>query len=132
MSRHYLEDPIHIAIVDFLRVALPAEAVFWHTPNGGLRSKREAAKLKAMGTLAGIPDLFVYYAGKLHGIEVKAPKGILSSHQGDTIHRLFVAGCTTQICRSVEFVEEALRLAGIPLRASAGASLREAAARRVA
>ncbi len=30
-----------------------------HSPNGGARNKREGAKFKRMGTLAGFPDLFI-------------------------------------------------------------------------
>lgn len=115
--RRYIEDALHINVVRFLRVALPPEAVLWHTPNGGLRSKREAAKLKAFGTLAGMPDLFILYAGTLHGIELKAPKGVVQASQKDAAYLLFRAGCTTHVCRSVEEVETALKLNGVPLRA---------------
>ena len=31
----------------------------FHVPNGGLRTKSEAAKLKAMGVVAGVADLFL-------------------------------------------------------------------------
>lgn len=34
--------------------------LWWHTPNGGLRRKREAAKLRAMGVLAGVPDVLIF------------------------------------------------------------------------
>jgi hypothetical protein len=30
----------------------------WHTPNGGKREKIEAARLKAQGVVAGVPDYF--------------------------------------------------------------------------
>lgn len=37
----------------------PLERYAWHTPNGGKRNAREAARLKAMGVKAGVPDVFV-------------------------------------------------------------------------
>lgn len=47
-----------------------------HSPNGGSRNKREAAKFKAMGTKSGFPDLLLLakrgpYGGLL--IELKIP-----------------------------------------------------------
>ena len=50
----------------------------FHIPNGGWRSKSEAARLKAMGVKAGVSDLFLPIpVGELHGlwIEMKAPAG---------------------------------------------------------
>lgn len=53
------EEALHRAAVAYLRASLPKPWLVWHTPNGGGRSKAEAGILKAMGTLAGMPDLFV-------------------------------------------------------------------------
>lgn len=33
--------------------------LFWHTPNGGLRNKFEAARFKAMGVVSGVPDIIL-------------------------------------------------------------------------
>ena len=38
-----------------------------HIPNGGLRSKSEAARLKAMGVVAGVSDLFLPVMVHGHG-----------------------------------------------------------------
>lgn len=76
------EEALHRACVAYLRSALPKPWIVWHTPNGGGRSKAEAGILKAMGVLAGMPDLFVmgpnfgkHEAGGpyLIAIEFKAP-----------------------------------------------------------
>lgn len=53
------EEQLHRAAVAYLRASLPKPWIVWHTPNGGGRSKAEAGILKAMGVLAGMPDLFV-------------------------------------------------------------------------
>lgn len=50
---------MHKACVQYLRASLPKPWLCWHTANGGGRSKAEAGILKAMGVLAGMPDLFV-------------------------------------------------------------------------
>lgn len=64
------EEALHRAGVAYLRDALPSPWIVFHVPNGGGRSKAEAGILKAMGVLAGMPDLFVLgprSANTLHG-----------------------------------------------------------------
>jgi hypothetical protein len=50
------EANVQAAIVAWIRTVAP-ELIVFHPPNGGLRGKSEAARLKWIGTLAGIPDL---------------------------------------------------------------------------
>jgi VRR-NUC domain len=56
-----------------------------HSPNGGYRDIREAAKFRRLGTSAGFPDLWIPLARKgYHGlyIELKRVKGgVLSDQQ---------------------------------------------------
>lgn len=74
------EEAAHRAIVQHLRLRLVAPWIVWHTPNGGGRSKAEAGILKALGVMAGMPDLFVLGPGcKLIGLEVKPPPQRLPS-----------------------------------------------------
>ena len=71
---------IQAAIVDWLRVV--GFPMTFHVPNGGLRGKREAAKLKWQGVLPGAPDLCVPIpGGRVLWIEVKSDVGVLSSDQ---------------------------------------------------
>lgn len=57
-NRH--EDAEQKAFVQWFRTQYPAHAqLCFHIPNGGLRSKREAATLKKLGVVAGIPDIFI-------------------------------------------------------------------------
>lgn len=53
------EEKLQRQLVAYLRAALPAPWIVFHPANGGGRSKAEAGILKAMGVLAGVPDLFV-------------------------------------------------------------------------
>lgn len=53
------EEQLHKACVAYLRASLPKPWFCFHVPNGGGRSKAEAGILKAMGVLAGMPDLLV-------------------------------------------------------------------------
>lgn len=52
------EDTEQIYFVQWFRRQYPKVLIF-HIPNGGKRGKTEAARFKAMGVVAGVPDLFV-------------------------------------------------------------------------
>jgi hypothetical protein len=115
------EEAIQSAIVSYLRLALPNHLVF-AIPNGGLRSKREAARMVGLGVLAGVADLQVIgpMPGRshtelnfhVHGvscfIEVKTAKGKLTAAQEafrDHCRRCFIPWAC---CRSVEEAHTAL------------------------
>lgn len=74
------------ALVMWFRRAYPDTLIF-AVPNGGLRSKSQAMKLKVEGVVPGIPDLFVP-AWKLW-IEMKKVKGgTVSKEQKEMINYL--------------------------------------------
>ena len=129
------EQQLQKAVVAHLRARLPKPWLVWATPNGGGRSKAEAGVQKAMGVLAGIPDLFVLGRSMnrsgtafLIAIELKAPPhrlksgGIsktaaaLSPAQKETIAALGECGVPTLVVRSIEDLEAGLRGLGVPLR----------------
>lgn len=82
----------------------------YHCPNGGSRNPVEAARLKAQGVKAGVPDLFlpvprVGYHGLY--IEMKRQKGgRVSDDQKDWIAFLTAQGYRTAVCKGAE---EAIR-----------------------
>ncbi len=120
MSRQRPEYELQVAVVDFLQLALPDDAVFFHVPNGGYRNKSEAARFKRMGTVAGVPDILVIYRGQVVAIELKAPGGTLSKAQKAMHERLTLAGALVYTATRIEEVEGFLR-ATVPLRATTGA-----------
>ena len=70
-------------------------------PNGGLRRKSEAARLKAEGVTAGVPDLCIPVArGDYHSlyIEMKHGKGKPTDEQVRWIWRLRVEGMAAFVC----------------------------------
>ena len=115
--RNNAEEVLHRGVVRYLQWALPADATFYHVPNGGLRSKTAAARLVPLGTRAGIPDLAIVWKGRALFIELKAAKGALSAHQRQMIDKLIYCGAEVMCCRSLDGVECALRELGVPLRA---------------
>lgn len=86
------ESEEQIAFVQWFRRKYHGVRIF-HIPNGGVRSKRTAAKLKSEGVMRGVPDLFIP-AWNLW-IEMKRTKGgRLSPEQRDWKDYLEVLGNT--------------------------------------
>jgi hypothetical protein len=79
--------------------------LLFHIPNGGKRGEREANKFRAMGVVAGIPDLFLSIPTETHHglyIEMKTPTGKLSPEQKEVHIKLVSEGYKVIICRSLE------------------------------
>lgn len=80
---------------------IPELELLYHIPNGGKRSKREAARFKREGVKAGVPDLHLPVArGGYHGlyVEMKAPKGKTSKNQENWIEKLTNQGYYVVVC----------------------------------
>src|SRR5215467_2588651 len=69
------EAQIQRAVLAHLRIRGVPGLFFLHIPNGGLRLRSEAARLKGLGTRAGAPDLILIHEGRVYGLELKAPGG---------------------------------------------------------
>ncbi len=86
----------------------PALAMLFHVPNGGHRRKRVAARMKALGTRAGVPDLCLPVmrerpGGGAYGclwIEMKSSAGRLRKTQRQWRDALQKAGHAHAVCRS--------------------------------
>ena len=113
------EDHVQASIVEWLRMVLP-RAVVSSVPLGGLRTKKEAAKLRWTGALKGIPDLFVALpAGRTLWVECKAAKGSLEPEQKAVHAALSDLGHTVIVARDVEDVRSALQSLGVRTREAA-------------
>ena len=108
-----IEGPIHKAILAWLRVALPRNSFVFHTPNGGARNAIAGAKLKALGTVAGIPDLCLIVLGKVYFIEVKSQDGRPAKEQIAVFGALEQAGAFVAVARSVDEARDVVRRWGI-------------------
>lgn len=97
-----------VALMRWLQLQHSAAfAVTWHTPNGGQRNKVVAAKLKAQGTKAGVPDLQLAMArGGYFGlfIEFKATPphdAAVSSTQKEMVQNLKEQGYLAVVCKGM-------------------------------
>ena len=81
----------------------------YHTPNGGYRNPREAARFRGLGVLPGVPDItLAMRGGRLGYIELKTSSGRLSTAQ--IIFRAAAEGLGIPwvLCRSISEVDEAV------------------------
>ena len=110
------------ALMRELQLRYPAVfELMYHVPNGGLRVKAVAGKLKAQGVKAGIPDLVLTMArGGFFGlyIEFKATPpndAAISPSQHECIRKLNEQGYLAVVCRghfdAMEQIRAYLRLA---------------------
>ncbi len=108
------EEKVHGEIVNYMRVNYPDE-LFLHYPSGGYRHQLknkagktfslEAIKLKLMGTLAGVPDLFAPRPIPPHAgfwCEVKKPGESLRKSQKEMHQKLTELGYYVCVVRSLE------------------------------
>lgn len=83
----------------------PALQNLFAVPNGGDRHRIVAAKMKAEGTRAGVPDyLLLHPVGEWHGlaIELKSMTGYASREQKLWIERLRDNGYRAEVCRGAD------------------------------
>ena len=111
------EADLHKTIAELLNWVLLPPA-FWSTfPAGwGVMHQATAGRLKGSGLKAGFPDLFIIFNGRITGIELKAPGGVLTKVQRDMHLLLRGAGMMTYVCHSVDEVLDALDAASLPRR----------------
>lgn len=124
------ENQLHRAVWQYLKLCLPSDAFAFHPANGGYAlGKRTAGNLKAMGLVAGVPDICIVYGGRFYGIELKAPgrlvgntmkgRGYCTPQQCACHARLREAGAGVVVCWTIEDVQLALEAWDITKRKAA-------------
>lgn len=89
-----------VTFVRIFRLLYPAVRIF-AIPNGGIRNKATAVRLRAEGVERGVPDLFIP-EWKLW-IEMKKQKGgILSQEQKEWIEYLNKCGYKAVVCKGCD------------------------------
>jgi len=102
LRRQHPETQIQRCVFQHLR-ARGAPGVFaFHPANGGYRKPVEAAILKSMGVVAGVPDIIAIHEGRCYALEIKAPGGRPTEIQLATIAALEAAGAFTAIAEGLD------------------------------
>jgi hypothetical protein len=110
VATYLREDQIQVAVAQYLDAKLPKDWRWHHTPNGSHRLKSVAAKLKAQGVKAGVPDICILRPnGSPIWIELKAFAGVLTVSQKDFMSWAIAAKQPFKVCRSVGEVEVFLK-----------------------
>jgi hypothetical protein len=113
------EARIQAAIVEWIRTVAP-QLIAFHVPNGGYRTPAEAARMKWVGVLAGVPDIIVLgLDGRCWLIEVKGPGGSLSPDQRAIRDRCTVLRIPYCVAKSIDDVRVAFGIWGIETREAA-------------
>ena len=108
-----LEQSMQIAIFDWIRLhqkQYPQLAYVFAVPNGGWRSKVEAAIMKRGGVLAGVSDICLPFPGfdldgqKFPGMymELKTPGNPLTDEQERFLHFVSSQGYLAVMCQSFD------------------------------
>lgn len=97
------ERKLQIEAVNAIRTLYP-HTLCYAIPNGGSRNVREAANLKRMGVLAGVPDLAIHWLGGYGVIELKIGKGKLTPPQFAVMAKLKWLGVNVAVCKSLDEV----------------------------
>jgi len=126
------EEALQIAAVAYLDASLPPPWFPAHVPNGGFRTKVEAAKFQKMGVRPGMPDLLLFGPdSRLIAIEFKAPpKRLRSGGLSKSSPRLSPAqrarqadlgacGVPYLVIDDIADMIQSLRALGVPLRGRA-------------
>jgi hypothetical protein len=96
-SRSRPEDQIQRAIFQHLKARKAPGTFAFHVPNGGKRKPIEAAILKGLGVVAGVPDIIAIRSGHTFALELKAEGGTPSEKQITTMAELQAAGATVAL-----------------------------------
>lgn len=102
----------------YCRRKWPELDLLFHIPNGGKRGKVEAARFKAMGVKAGVPDVCLPVPrGGYHGLYIEMKRrrgGRVSQDQAEWIDALIHQGYVAVVCRgwleASEEIEKYLKL----------------------
>jgi hypothetical protein len=104
-SRHRRQQPeatIQRAVFAHLRARAAPGVFAFHVPNGGYRKPVEAAIMKGLGVVAGVPDVFVVHNGRCFALELKVEGGRATDKQLACIAALREAGAFTCIAQGLD------------------------------
>jgi hypothetical protein len=96
------ESAIQKAVFQHLSTRSAAHTFAFHVPNGGWRSPIEAAILRGLGVMPGVPDLIVIKDGLPFALEPKAEGGRLSPAQSEAIEAMNAAGADVGVAHGLD------------------------------
>jgi len=107
------ERDIQRSVIQHLAWCAHPDAFCFHVPLGGYRKPIEAAILKSIGTIAGVPDLICILYGRIYCLEIKTERGRVSEVQHVVHERLRRAGAEVVVAFNLNEVLAQLTAWGI-------------------
>lgn len=86
------EQQIQRAVFAHLRARAVPGVFAFHPANGGYRKPVEAAIMKGLGVVAGVPDVIAIHQGKTYALELKALGGRATPKQAEVMDAMRMAG----------------------------------------
>jgi hypothetical protein len=96
------EQAIQRAVFEHLRARAAPGVFAFHPANGGYRKPVEAAIMKSLGVVAGVPDVIIIHNGHCFALELKAEGGRATDKQLECIAALREAGAFTCIAEGLD------------------------------
>jgi len=110
MRRKQPEAELQRAICKLLAYACNPGVVWFAVPNGGARSKTEAAIMKGLGVQRGVPDLaFVLPPGRAAFLELKAKGGKVKKDSPQAVMRARIEAAGG-FCAEADTIEKAIEI----------------------
>src|SRR5215831_19019122 len=107
------EAAIQRAVFQHLRARGAPGMFAFHPATGGYRKPVEAAILKGLGVVAGVPDVIAIHNGRVFAMEIKAEGGRATDKQLACIAALREAGAFTCIAESLDRALDVLESWGL-------------------
>ncbi len=107
------EAAIQRAVFQHIRQRGALDLFAFHVPNGGYRKPIEAAILKGLGVVAGVPDIILIHRGRVYGLELKAEGGRSTEKQLETIAAMGAAGAYCCVAEGLDRALAALEMWGL-------------------
>jgi hypothetical protein len=100
--RRQPEAAIQRALFQHIRTRGAPGVFAFHPANGGYRKPVEAAIMKGLGVVAGVPDVIAIHNGRVFAMEIKAEGGRATDKQLACIAALREAGAFTCIAEGLD------------------------------
>jgi len=113
MTSARAEQAIQRAVFVHLRIRGAPGVFAFHPANGGYRKPVEAAIMKGLGVVAGVPDIIAIHNGRIFCLELKAEGGRVSDKQLETLAALREAGAHVAVARGLDEAIQALEGFGL-------------------
>jgi hypothetical protein len=100
--RNQPEATLQRSVIQHLTWRARPGAFFFHVPLGGYRTCVEGAILKAIDTVAGVPDIICIFEGQCYALELKAERGRVTDVQRVVHERLREAGANVAVAHGID------------------------------